>query len=110
MWGDGILEGGWNADARTSDFSLQRIIPRSNQPKALRFELYGADSAQGAGSELYRGLPPVSPLIKTRGLKRSNRQTRKAGSGWSLIVPPIVARDHMLIRLLAVTLAWKMFA
>ena len=70
MWADGIPEGVWNADARTSDFSLQRIIPRSKQPKALRFELYGADSAQGAGSELYRGLPPVSPLIEIRGLKR----------------------------------------
>ena len=79
MWADGILEGVWNADARTSDFSLQRIIPRSNQPKALRSELYGADSAQGAGSELYR-VPPVSPLIEIRGLKRlksPNQESRQ---------------------------------
>ena len=93
-----------------SDFSLQRIILRSKQPKALRFELYGADSAQGAGSELYRGLPPVSPLIKIRGLKRLKSPDQESRQRGALIVPPIVAHDHMPIRFLAVTFAWKMFA
>ena len=58
MWADGIPEGGWNADARMSDFSLQRIILRSKQLKALRFELQRDRFVRNGGFEFFRGNKP----------------------------------------------------